>query len=243
MKDKNTLSVVSLDLLDEVEIIQPLNITSELYECWRCKNSYDESDVFFKDRVISGNTYAYVVCRKCVKALRKIQVDKNIKNNANKLDKEFYGSSYKYCGSCHRTLPRTELNFMVGRYNADGLVRRCRLCSNFAGLRQELAKHNPGVEINISFAQYAEWYENQRKKCKDKCIICERKLNFNIIHNSGKYSAPCVDHKHKSNIIDLSILRGIICNSCNTLLGYAYDSIDILKNAIKYLDGVYDTDK
>jgi Recombination endonuclease VII/HECT-like Ubiquitin-conjugating enzyme (E2)-binding len=39
-----------------------------------------------------------------------------------------------------------------------------------------------------------------------------------------------VDHNHKTRKF-----RGILCNSCNTLLGFSKDSIKILKNAISYL--------
>ena len=42
-----------------------------------------------------------------------------------------------------------------------------------------------------------------------------------------------VDHCHKTGIV-----RGLICSHCNSVLGYAKDNIQTLKNAIDYLDGV-----
>lgn len=41
---------------------------------------------------------------------------------------------------------------------------------------------------------------------------------------------PCVDHDHRTGEV-----RGLLCASCNTMLGHAKDSILILGAAIDYL--------
>jgi hypothetical protein len=55
-----------------------------------------------------------------------------------------------------------------------------------------------------------------------KCVICKEKLQF------GHLSA--IDHCHKTGKV-----RGILCRSCNLLLGHAKDSIETLKSAQEYL--------
>ncbi len=40
----------------------------------------------------------------------------------------------------------------------------------------------------------------------------------------------CLDHDHKTGIY-----RGILCNFCNTMLGYFHDDPDLLSRAIQYL--------
>ena len=65
-------------------------------------------------------------------------------------------------------------------------------------------------------------YFNLFEKQNNKCAICG--IEFKTI-NEG-----CVDHCHNTNII-----RGILCNKCNLLLGMANDNIKILENAIFYL--------
>ncbi len=59
-----------------------------------------------------------------------------------------------------------------------------------------------------------------------KCQICPRKLNRRTRH-----LMPNVDHCHKTGRV-----RGIICGHCNTMLGKAKDSLQVLENAIKYLN-------
>jgi DNA-directed RNA polymerase subunit RPC12/RpoP len=55
-----------------------------------------------------------------------------------------------------------------------------------------------------------------------KCAICGKPLeNRKQAH---------IDHNHKTGKV-----RGILCNQCNLLLGYAFDDPDILQNAQDYI--------
>lgn len=74
------------------------------------------------------------------------------------------------------------------------------------------------TKYNLSSDDYFNLFERQN----NKCAICG--IEFKTI-NEG-----CVDHCHNTNII-----RGILCNKCNLLLGMANDNIKILENAIFYL--------
>lgn len=57
-----------------------------------------------------------------------------------------------------------------------------------------------------------------------KCDIC----GGNTDH---RYDKLCVDHCHTTGKV-----RGLLCFSCNTMLGNAKDNVDTLKNAILYLE-------
>ena len=55
------------------------------------------------------------------------------------------------------------------------------------------------------------------------CAICCRPL--------APRHGTQIDHCHTTGKV-----RGLLCNHCNRLLGCAFDNIDILQNAIKYLE-------
>lgn len=77
---------------------------------------------------------------------------------------------------------------------------------------------------NITLDEYNKLLENQNY-C---CAICKNK-------NAKRWTSSrlplAVDHCHKSREI-----RGLLCDNCNVMLGHSKDSIDILNNAINYLN-------
>lgn len=74
-------------------------------------------------------------------------------------------------------------------------------------------------------------YDNMLNEQKGKCKICGNKfVGSKDIH---------VDHDHNCCSGRESCgkcIRGLLCERCNLMLGYAGDNIEILKNAIKYLN-------
>jgi hypothetical protein len=65
-----------------------------------------------------------------------------------------------------------------------------------------------------------EQYIELLAKQNNKCAIC----------NNTFTKTPFVDHDHITGVV-----RGLLCNKHNSLLGFANDNIEILNNAIKYL--------
>lgn len=65
-------------------------------------------------------------------------------------------------------------------------------------------------------------FDDMIKNQLGKCAICGKILD------SPKKSF--IDHDHRSGVI-----RGILCPSCNTMIGLSNDNPDILSKAIKYL--------
>lgn len=72
-------------------------------------------------------------------------------------------------------------------------------------------------KITKNYGISADEYHQMMFRQKDKCAICLKE-------------ATHVDHNHKTGQV-----RGILCRSCNLILGYAYDTETILLAAIKYL--------
>ena len=67
-----------------------------------------------------------------------------------------------------------------------------------------------------------EQYEVMLREQHNNCLICRTTFTED--------NKPHVDHCHTTNKV-----RGLLCCSCNFLLGYSKDNINILEGAIKYL--------
>jgi hypothetical protein len=64
------------------------------------------------------------------------------------------------------------------------------------------------------------YYNILKTKQSGLCAICKNERELEV------------DHNH-----DNGIIRGLLCSSCNKLIGFANDDISILKSAIEYLEG------
>ena len=73
-------------------------------------------------------------------------------------------------------------------------------------------------EYGVTPEQYTKMLEDQEYKC----AICREWFNHN--------RKECVDHDHGNKTV-----RGLLCNSCNSILGFAKDREEILENAVQYL--------
>jgi len=134
----------------------------------------------------------------------------------------------KICTKCKKR--RQILFFYKDKTKPDGLDAWCANCRiNYRKvnkkeiikrrkpkLRDEQLKYVYGITRN----EYNTMYKNQ----KAKCGICK-------LHEKHFTRILCVDHCHITGKI-----RGLLCHKCNAALGAFRDNIDILKNAIKWLE-------
>jgi Recombination endonuclease VII len=74
--------------------------------------------------------------------------------------------------------------------------------------------------FNFSEKKYKAMDETQ----SGKCAICG-------IHRYDLGTDLFVDHDHET-----SKIRGLLCSSCNSGLGYFKDDIDIIRRAVSYLN-------
>ncbi len=124
------------------------------------------------------------------------------------LDLETAGT--KCCTKCKEIKPLSEFSFEGrGRKFATGA---CLECERSRAL---------WTKYGVTLKDYDSMFEKQGGKCKI-CGTVEVGCK-----GHGRFS---VDHDHKTNKV-----RGLLCQSCNLLLGDAKDDIRILKSAIQYL--------
>lgn len=169
------------------------------------------------------------VCTKCGK---KKPIDefwnifgKGYKNNKDYYCKECRGNLSKYrnaklnnsakqegtkiCSKCKRVLSMS--NFYCRRTASDGRSGICKDCQSVI-TKNSILKGRYGITIGE--------YDQMLIKQNYKCAICGNKLDH-----------PYVDHNHETGEV-----RGLLCNSCNLMIGMAKESKDTLQAAIKYLD-------
>lgn len=74
-----------------------------------------------------------------------------------------------------------------------------------------------------------EEFDSKMASQDARCAICHKPL-----------TRPSLDHSHACCPGKKSCgkcIRGILCQGCNTIIGLAGDSVEVLSNAIEYLKG------
>lgn len=98
----------------------------------------------------------------------------------------------------------------------ENLEQRKRRAKNLEAVRARDRRYH----YTSSYGEGSQDYlHTQMKKQKGCCVVC-----------GDPMERPCLDHNHKTKQ-----WRGALCNSCNRMLGYARDSVCILRKAIAYL--------
>lgn len=81
---------------------------------------------------------------------------------------------------------------------------------------KEYHKKNPGRKYGLT----SEEYHGLVAQSGGKCSICKE-----------SFEKPYIDHDHATGRV-----RGVLCFHCNTVLGHAKDSVEVLRNAVRYLE-------
>jgi Recombination endonuclease VII len=91
--------------------------------------------------------------------------------------------------------------------------------------REKLRAASRKFEYNIS----PEQYETKKAEQGGVCAICKKESDLLVVdHNHS-----CCSQRRTCGKCN----RGLLCRSCNTLIGLAEESKEILSNAIEYLRG------
>lgn len=163
----------------------------------------------------------------------------------------------KQCANptCRQSKPATLEFFQRENRSSDGLSYRCKecllqqrhehRCDNVEKYRREDREyyrrkkkadtHNQlkvsqkdtrlRSRYGLSLDDYNELMEGQERKC----AICLRQET--IVDREGNTRQLIIDHNHVTGE-----RRGLLCHSCNTMLGRARDDITVLESAIDYLE-------
>ena len=128
----------------------------------------------------------------------------------------------KKCSKCKKE--KTFKSFGKDSSKPNGLYSSCNLCRQklYSGPKYSYA-YLRGNKLRQKYGITLEQYDEMLERQGGRCAICGG------LNKNGWFLA--VDHDHKTGKN-----RGLLCASCNVILGTAYDNVDILNKAIKYLE-------
>jgi len=123
----------------------------------------------------------------------------------------------KQCNRCNQTKPLSDFS-LTPSGNPRGSCKTCRSLANQGlGARSRKLKHKYGISHN----DYLSMLEEQDGKC----------LGCGATAENQYHGVLDVDHNHTTNEV-----RGLLCNSCNRLIGFSGDSATVLRNLANYLE-------
>lgn len=131
----------------------------------------------------------------------------------------------KKCNGC-QTIKDAALGFWKGQ----------TLCIDCAKERQKnrwssrSPKRRLEQHLKYKYSLTVKELTNALEKQNGACAICEEVLPDLLVYNNRK-RGYAIDHNH-----EIGEFRGVLCLKCNSMLGMAKDSSEILSKAINYLE-------
>jgi hypothetical protein len=120
-----------------------------------------------------------------------------------------------------------------GEYCAAGLHLRSEHENKYGACRACQSAKMVHVRRKVKYDLTPEQFEDKLKSQDGRCTICLEDLDFE------KHNGVCIDHDHAccpgEKTCGLCV-RDILCDMCNKLLGNARENVEIMENAINYIE-------
>lgn len=137
-------------------------------------------------------------------------------------------TTHKKCHTCNRLSVKksydkdsTKTKARAATWAKDNRQKRNQQIKDW---KAKNPKSNWKVRLKYKYGITPEDYQIIFNKQKGKCGICKKQ--------QSELRLPlCIDHCHNTTVI-----RGLLCISCNFGLGQFQDSVDNLTSAIEYLN-------
>lgn len=143
--------------------------------------------------------------------------------NGRQFYKWWYNKTMKTCTKCN--IEKQIEDFSPQGNGRRSVCRKCRTAeqkgrdySKYKGKYKYTTEQRRAWNLKHKYGMTVSEYEKMLIDQNNKCKICQ------------EVSDLVIDHNHKTGIV-----RGLLCHHCNTMLGLAKDSPQILEGAIAYL--------
>lgn len=126
---------------------------------------------------------------------------------------------FKTCSECKVQKPVSEFHPARSSRTSDGLQSHCKPCNSYSRRRR-------GYKLIAKYGITLEQYQELLDKQDGRCAVCGTDKPW----PDSSRTNFVVDHCHSTGRV-----RGLLCATCNLMLGYAKDQTEILRAAITYL--------
>lgn len=135
-------------------------------------------------------------------------------------------TEYRKCPRCGEEKHINDFSIDSTR-GPKGRKRYCKPCANEVTKQSKKRKHksekaaNRYYNLKYKYGLNESDVEIMKEEQNNKCAICweDRKLNIDHCHTTG-------------------VVRGLLCNVCNTGLGKVREDPDTLRRAVEYIENV-----
>jgi hypothetical protein len=138
----------------------------------------------------------------------------------------------KQCGKCRivkdiDAFPKLSKKSKSYKQFKNGIKPWCKDCyKEYSTKYMRKARSISGSRYDHYQRKYGISHDEVKIMLKErnyKCDICNKESDH-------RYDKLCVDHDHKTGDV-----RGMLCFSCNVMIGQGKDNIELFKNAIQYI--------
>jgi len=183
-------------------------------QCSKCRKELYISEFYKRPSRKSGY---YSQCKKCENESKRV----NKSNRLNEIDK--IDNYTKKCPSCF-----DEKN-IEQFWRGQSICIECskhkqKNCWESRTPKKRLEQHLK-YKYKITYDEFEKTWNNQNG-C---CAICLDELPDLMVYENRR-RGYAIDHNHETGEF-----RGILCLTCNTMIGMSKDSVFVLERAIKYL--------
>src|SRR5271166_1321885 len=123
-----------------------------------------------------------------------------------------FNDKEKWCPACEQWLALAV--FGSNRATPSGKSSYCLSCT----AKKQPEYRTPGYQREWLYGISEEEYQRRLQEQDYRCLICRKKKRL------------CVDHDHATGEI-----RGLLCITCNALLGHFEKNPDLLQAVLRYL--------
>lgn len=181
----------------------------------KCTGCLEFKDVAEFHKYSKASDGLKMQCKSCVR-----EYDLKEDDPKRKMPRKLNPNGQIHCRNCGGYFDETDMvSSKNGKYKG---LTYCTTCSPLLKRIRHLSNYGLSVE------QYHEMLEKQNYSCK----ICRG-------HEDSFRVRMSVDHDHSCCAGTKSCgkcVRGLLCSSCNMMLGNAKDNLEILQRAILYLN-------